>query len=111
MEVRVLFRRVIEGESMVVEGRRLTPLVRMIGCNWRRAVVRRRSLGGFGVVAGWLQPTAVWEETSQGRRIVPVRDETLRRTIALLVIAALVPLISNVLVYLASRRRAQSPER
>lgn len=107
----MLVRRVIEGKSVVIEGKRLTPVARVMAWNRQRAVVRSRNLSAFGMVVGWLQPVAVWEDTPQGRCVIPVRDETLRRMIGLLVIAAVVPLVSSLLTRLAFRPAGSTPRK
>lgn len=92
--------RLVEGAPVIIGDKKLTPVVRVISCNRRQAVVRQGNTSGFGFAAAWLWPTAVIEETADGRRRIPVRDETGQTMLALLVIALLVPLALSLLVRL-----------
>lgn len=89
--------RLIEGIPMIIGEKKLTPVVRAISWNQRQAAVRQDSVNGFGVVATWLQPVAVLEETAGGHRRISIRDETNRAALSLLAIALTVPLVLNLL--------------
>ena len=96
--------RLIEGIPITIGGKKLTPVVRAISWNQRQAAVRQDSVNGFGVVATWLQPVAVLEETAGGHRRISIRDETNRAALSLLAIALTVPLVLSLLVRLVRGR-------
>lgn len=92
--------RLIKGSPMTIGEKKLKPVVRVISWHRRRAAIRQDDISGFGAVALWLQPVAVLEEMAGGHRRIPVRDETSRSLLALLVAALVVPLALNLLVHL-----------
>jgi hypothetical protein len=96
--------RLVEGTPLTVGGKKLTPVVRAVSWNRRGAVVRQEGVSGFGAAAVWLQPVAVLDETLDGRRRIPIHDETARAVLSLLIIALAVPVILNLLVWLVKPR-------
>lgn len=92
--------RLVEGTPVIIGEKKLMPVVQAISWNQRQAAVRQDSVNGFGVSATWLQPVAVLEETAEGHRRIPIRDETNRAALRLLAIALAVPLVLGLLVRL-----------
>lgn len=96
--------RLIEGAPIVIGDRKLTPVLRAIGWKQRWAEIGQDRTRGFGFVAAWLQPVAVLEETAEGRRRIPIRNETIRALLPLLVSAFVVPPVLSLLVRLVGAK-------
>jgi uncharacterized spore protein YtfJ len=92
--------RLVEGTPVTVGEKKLTPVMRAISWYERQATVRQDSVNGFGFGAAWLQPVAVLEETADGVRHIPIRDETGRAMLRLFVVALAVPLVVSLLTWL-----------
>ncbi len=95
----------ITGAPVVVGQKKLTPIMRAISWHQRQATVRQDRTNGSGFAAAWLQPVAVLEETANGRRRIPIHDETGRAMLRLLIIALAIPLVLNLLVRLVGAER------
>lgn len=89
--------RVVEGVPVTVGEKKLTPVMRAISWHQRQATVRQDGVNGFGFGAAWLEPVAVLEETTNGVRHIPIRDETGRAMLRLFAIAVAVPLVLRLL--------------
>jgi hypothetical protein len=96
--------RLIEGTPLTIGEKKLTPVVRAISWHQRRAEVRRDSVNGSASSVTWLQPVAVLEETAEGRRRIPIGDETNRVVLSLLAVALAVSLVLGLLVRLVEVR-------
>jgi hypothetical protein len=92
--------RLVEGTPLTIGQKKLTLVMRAISWGGRRAAVHRDSVNGFGFGAAWLQPVAVLEETADGVRHIPIRDETDRAMLRLLAIAVAVTLVVSLLTWL-----------
>lgn len=92
--------RLVEGAPVTVGEKKLTPVMRAISWYQRQATVQQDSVNGFGFGAAWLQPVAVLEETADGVRHIPIRDETGRAMLRLFVVALAVPLVVSLLTWI-----------
>jgi len=92
--------RLVEGTPVIVGQKTLTPVMRAFTWTKRQATVRQDGASGFGLAAAWLQPVAVVEETPDGQRRIPIRDETSRAMFRLLAIALAVPVLLGLLAWL-----------
>ncbi|UCC64532.1 MAG: hypothetical protein JSV36_05615 [Anaerolineae bacterium] len=90
--------RLIEGAPVTVGEKRLTPVVRAISWYRRGATVRQGGSSGFGAMAVWLQPVAVLEETPDGRRRIPIYDQTGRALLGWALVALAVPVVLSLLL-------------
>jgi hypothetical protein len=96
--------RLVEGAPVTIGQKKLRPVMRVVSWYRRQAVVRKEGSSGFGLAAAWLQPVAVVEETAGHRRRIPIRDETGRAMLRLLVVALAVPVVLSLLTWLVRAR-------
>ncbi len=99
---------IVEGDPIQVEGRELTPSVRVT--SW----VRRRASVGEGVVGqGWgvvhMRPLAVLDRSDDGQAPLLIHDRTARSIRRLFFVALVVPCVAAVLMCLARRVTRRKP--
>jgi len=84
---------IVEGESIRVGERELTPLVRVTAYARRQAHVGSDRLSGRGGGFVEMQPIAILERSKAGERRIPIRDETSQMLGGLFLAAFIVPLL------------------
>ena len=104
-----LVTQLIEGDPLQVHGRELVPLVRMTTSVRRRASLHGDSVTGQGHGFVYMKPVAILDRGEEERRH-RIPSQTAHTMAWLAVVAALVPWLAMLLVYLARRVRERPAE-
>lgn len=99
--------RIVEGDSLCLEGRELVPLIRMTGRVKRQAALHEdgASAQGHGVVH--MRPLALVHRGEDCEHRYQVRDQTASALRRLALAALLIPWLSALLVHLSGRLAGQ----
>jgi hypothetical protein len=88
----------VQGSSVRVLDRVLTPVVRLVSVHWHRGTIRSASISGRGGGVVLVRPVAVVEERGGKERVIPVPDatRTILRQMAILAVA--IPALAILLI-------------
>ena len=95
----------VRGEPYRVNGRKLTPVARIISAGKARATIGTDRIGGWGGGFVQITPVAILDETDEGERRIPVTDATAEAVRGMLGAMLAVTLFFTMLRWLFRRSR------
>ena len=98
-----LMTEIVRGDPIQVGGRELVPLVRVTSRVRRRAFVGSDGVGGGGWGFVCMRPVAILDRSRAGEHRLPVRGETVRSIVWLVLVFFVVPMVAVLLIYLSRR--------
>jgi hypothetical protein len=69
-----LWIRTIHGEPYYVQGRKLTPIARIVSLGKAKATIGTKRISAYGGGFAWIKPLAVLEETPEGEHRIAITD-------------------------------------
>jgi uncharacterized spore protein YtfJ len=95
----------VRGEPYRVDGRKLTPVARIVSAGKARATIGTHRVGGWGGGFVQITPVAIWEETAEGERRIRITDATAEAVRGMLGAMLAVTLFFTMLRWLFRRSR------